>query len=62
MSLFHKTDVYQGPNGTADRKRRDNSFVLALLCVALTLAVASVVFTPAGIGSGINGETSLVGP
>jgi len=62
MSLFHKTDVYQGPNETAERKRRDYSFVLALLCVALALAVPSVVFTPAEIGSGINGETSLVGP
>jgi hypothetical protein len=44
MSLLHKTDVYQSTNEQADRKHLEYSFVLALICVALALVVASVMF------------------
>jgi hypothetical protein len=62
MSLIQKTDVYRSRNEKAEPKRRDNSVILALLCVALGLAVAGAIFTPVSIGSGMNSETWLVGP
>ena len=62
MSLSHKTDIYETPAGHADRKRPEYGFVLALICFALALVVASAIFTPVTIGSGISNEVSLVGP
>ena len=62
MSLLHKTDIYQGQNEKADRKHLEYGFVLALICVALALVLASVMFTPAAIGSGIGDEILFVGP
>lgn len=62
MSLLHQTDVYQGSNEKADRKHSGYGFVLALICVALALVVASVMFTPAPIGSGIGDGFLIVGP
>jgi len=53
MSLLQKTDVYQGSEVNAARKS-DYGFILALICVALALVVASVMFTPASV--------PLVGP
>ncbi|HEY6373059.1 MAG TPA: hypothetical protein VIX37_20950 [Candidatus Sulfotelmatobacter sp.] len=58
MSLLHQTDVYQGSNEKADRKHSGYGFVLALVCVV----VASVMFTPAPVGSGIGDEILFVGP
>jgi hypothetical protein len=57
MSLLHQT-VYQGSNEKAGREHSGYGFVLALICVALALVVASVMFTPAFVG----GEIPLVGP
>ena len=62
MSLLHRTDVLQSPKGKADRKHPEYSLMLALLCAALALVVASAIFTPAIIGSGTRSEISLVGP
>jgi hypothetical protein len=56
--LLHQTDVYQGSNDKADRKDSVYGFVLALICVALALVLASVMFTPAFVG----GAIPLVGP
>ena len=53
MTLLHDTDVYQSSN---DKARTGYGFVLALICVALALAVASVIFTP------VSSEILLVGP
>jgi hypothetical protein len=58
MSLLHQTDVYQGSNEKADRKHSVYGFVLALICVALALVLASVIFPSAFVG----GEIPLVGP
>lgn len=58
MSLLHKTDVYQGSDERAVRKHPEYGFILALICVALALVLASVMFTPAPTG----GEIPLVGP
>ena len=57
MSLLHQTDVYQGSNEKADGKHFGHGFVLALICVALALVVASVIFPDAFAPSG---EFSLV--
>jgi hypothetical protein len=59
MSLLQKTDVYQGPEEKAARKHPEYGFVLALICVALALVVASVMFPDAFRPSG---EFSLIGP
>jgi hypothetical protein len=56
MSLLQKTDVYQGSEEKAARNYSDYGFVLVLICAALALALASVMFTPVG------GEITLVGP
>ena len=58
MSLLHQTDVYQGSNEKADRKHPEYGFALALICVVL----ASVMFTPAPVASGIDDEILFVGP
>jgi hypothetical protein len=62
MSLLHKTDVYRTSSEGADRKHPEYGFVLVLVCMALTLLVASAIFTPASVGGGIGDEISLVGP
>jgi hypothetical protein len=53
MSLLQQAVVYQGSN-----KKSGYGFILALICVALALVVASVMFTPAAV----SGEIPLVGP
>ena len=60
MSMLHKADVYQSENERADRKHPEYSFVLVLVCMALALVVASAIFTPAPVGTGI--EITSVGP
>jgi hypothetical protein len=57
MSLLQKTDVYQGTEEKVVRKHPEYGFVLALICVALALVVASVMFPSAFVG----GEIPLVG-
>jgi CBS domain-containing protein len=49
--LIQKTDVYRSLSEKAERRRRDYSVILLLLCVALGLAVASAIFTPVSIGA-----------
>ena len=56
MSLFYPTQE------RADLKQRDYSFILALICLALALLIASAIFMPAAIGSGITSELTTVGP
>ena len=62
MTLLHRTDVYQDLGEKAARKHHEYGFVLVLVCMALTLVVASAIFTPAPVGGGISDEISLVGP
>jgi hypothetical protein len=61
MSLFQKTDVYQVSEAKGAHKRSDYGFILVLICVALALVVASVVFTPALVG-GVPPIGPYVGP
>ena len=62
MSLSHSAEVLESQRQDADRNHRGYGFVLALVCAVLALVLASAIFTPVSIGSGIDNETSLVGP
>jgi len=57
MSLLDKTDVFQ----TRNERAVEDGLVLVLICTALTLFVASAIFSPAPVGSGISDESWLVG-
>ena len=59
MSLLQQTDVYQGSEEKAARKYPEFGFALALICVALALVLAGVMFPDAFRPSG---EFSLIGP
>jgi hypothetical protein len=48
--LCHCSITYQ----KADLQYRDYGFILALVCMALAIVVASAIFAPAPVGSGIN--------
>ena len=51
------TDFYD------DKAERDvKRFILVLFCMVLVLVLASVIFTPAPVGSGITSELTTVGP
>jgi len=56
MSLLYHT------RQRTDLKRGDYGFVLVLVCMALALVVASAIFAPAPVGSGITSEVTTVGP
>ena len=59
MSLLQKTDVYHERDETAVGKHREYVFALALLCAAVAIVIASVIFTQA-FGGGELGP--YVGP
>jgi hypothetical protein len=60
MSLLQKTDVYQGQEENAVRKHPEYGFVLGVVCVALALVIAGVMFTHAFVGAELIGP--YVGP
>ena len=51
MTLSQQTDVYETSKTQSTRNRSEYGFVLGLICVALALVVASVMF-PHAITSG----------
>ena len=57
MSLLQQAGVHQG---SIESSRY--SFILVLVCMALAVVVASAIFTPAPVGSGIASEITTVGP
>jgi hypothetical protein len=59
MSSLH---LYDTTKFRAALKHHDYGFVLALICMALALVVASAIFTPATVGTGINDQIWFVGP
>jgi hypothetical protein len=59
MSLLQKTDVYQDSEEKAAHPDLAVRFALALICVALALVLAGVMFPDAFRPSG---EFSLIGP
>jgi hypothetical protein len=64
--LYHthqKTDLEHRDYEYRDATGAFAGFILALVCLALALVVASAVFAPAPVGSGINfNEITSVGP
>ena len=56
MSLLYHT------RQRTDLKHGDYGFVLVLVCMALALVVASAIFAPAPVSSGITSEVTTVGP
>jgi hypothetical protein len=55
MSLVYRT------NQTTDFKQRDYSFILVLICMALAVLLASQIFAPDPVGSGIASEITTAG-
>ena len=53
--------LYETTKQRADRKHGDYGFILALVCMALALVVASAIFA-VPIGSEISNQMLLVGP
>jgi hypothetical protein len=53
MSSVH---LYETTKHKADLKHRDYGFVLALICVAVALVVASAIFAPVPVGSKISNQ------
>jgi hypothetical protein len=63
MAIPVNTISETGALHEADRKHPEYGFILALVCLVLGLVVASVMFTPEAVGSGMNsGESWFVGP
>jgi hypothetical protein len=63
MSLAIKTDIYQKEEST-NRKPRSRVFILALalVCMAIFLVFASLIFPPSSSNSGQTNAVWLVGP
>ena len=55
-------NLYDTTKSKAALKHHDYGFVLALICLALALVIASAIFTPAPVGTGINDQIWFVGP
>jgi len=60
MSLANKTDVPQRQVTAEDRKSQSRGFLLALICMALFVLLAHLMFPPLTSGGGTDGW--LVGP
>jgi hypothetical protein len=59
MSSVH---LYETTKQRADHKQGDFSFILTLVCMALALVVASAIFKPAPVGTGVNDQIWFVSP
>ena len=62
MAIPVNTITETGALHDADRKHPEYGFILALVCMALALVVASAIFTPAPVGAGVTSEITSVGP
>ena len=62
MSLANKTELYQRQVENTVQKPQSRGFILTLICVALFLLLANLIFSPAPDGA--QGATAvwLVGP
>jgi hypothetical protein len=54
--------LYETTKQRADHKHGDYGFILALVCMALALVVASAIFKPTPVGTGVNDQIWFVGP
>jgi len=62
MAIPVSTIIETGALHDADRKHPEYGFILALVCLALGLVVASVIFAPVAVGAVMNSESWFVGP
>ena len=62
MAIPVSTITETGALHDVDRKHPEYGFILALVCLALGLLVASVILAPEAVGAGINSESRFVGP
>ena len=62
MAIPVSTIAETGALHDADRKHPEYGFILALVCLALGLVVASAIFAPAAVSAGMNSESWFVGP
>jgi uncharacterized membrane protein len=56
MTLSHRTDVYETLKAQSIRNRSEYGVLLGLICVALALVVASVMFPDAYTGGEFIGQ------
>jgi hypothetical protein len=54
--------VFPRTQQRTDRKHRDYGIIFTLVCVALALILASAIFAPALLFSGVTGELATIGP
>ena len=60
MSLLsHTHERISHTHERTDLQHRDFSFILAVVCMALAVVVASAIFTPAPVGAGITSEITV---
>jgi len=62
MSLAIKTDIYQKEIESTKRESQSRGFILTLVCMALFLVVASLIFPPSSSNSDQTNAVWLVGP
>ena len=62
MSLAIKTDIYQKEVESINRKPQSRGFIISLVCIALFLVFASLIFPPPSSNSGQTNAVWLVGP
>ena len=62
MAIPVNTIAETGALHDAVRKHPEYGFILALVCLALGLVVASAIFAPAAVSAGMNSESWFVGP
>jgi len=61
MSLASRTDFYQKQVESTNRKRQSRGFILTLVCMALFLVFASLIFPPSSSDSGQTTAVWLTG-
>jgi hypothetical protein len=62
MSLAINTDIYKEELESTNRKPQSRGFFLTLVCMALFLVSASLIFPPSSINNGQTNAVWLVGP
>jgi hypothetical protein len=62
MSLAIKTDIHQKKVECINRKPQSRGSILSLVCIALFLVFASLIFPPSSSNGGQTNAVWLVGP
>jgi hypothetical protein len=62
MSLAINTDIYQKEVDSTNRKSQSRGFILTLVCMAVVLVCASLIFPPSSSNNDQTNAVWLVGP